>query len=103
MQQQRRRRSRGRGAPPPEPGERPTAVVEQPTIKIPSGATVRDVAEHLGLQVSEVLKKLMAMGEMASITQTLSDEAIGVIADEFDKKVEVAAPEEAPAASGEDR
>ena len=89
MQQQRRRRSRGRGAPPPEPGERPTAVVEQPTIKIPSGATVRDVAEHLGLQVSEVLKKLMAMGEMASITQTLSDDAIGVIADEFEKKVEV--------------
>jgi translation initiation factor IF-2 len=97
MQQQRRRRSRGRGAPPPEPGERPTAVVEQPTIKIPSGATVRDVAEHLGLQVSEVLKKLMTMGEMASITQTLSDDAVGVIADEFDKKVEVirAAEEEA--------
>jgi translation initiation factor IF-2 len=89
MQQQRRRRSRGRGAPPPEPGERPTAVVEQPTIKIPSGATVRDVAEHLGLQVSEVLKKLMTMGEMASITQTLSDDAVGIIADEFDKKVEV--------------
>ena len=89
MPQQRRRRSRGRGAPPPEPGERPTVVVEQPTIKIPSGATVRDVAEHIDVPVSEVLKKLMAMGEMASITQTLSDDAIGVIADEFDKKVEV--------------
>ena len=36
---------------------------------------------------------------MASITQTLSDEAIGVLADEFDKKVEVvrAAEEEAEA------
>jgi translation initiation factor IF-2 len=90
MPQQRRRRSRGRGAPPPEPGDRPpTVVVEQPAIKIPSGATVRDVAEHLGVQVAEVIKKLMALGEMASITQTLSDEAIGVIADEFDKKVEV--------------
>ena len=31
----------------------------------------------------------MQLGEMASITQTLSDEAIGVLADEFDKKVEV--------------
>jgi translation initiation factor IF-2 len=90
MPQQRRRRSRGRGAPPPEPGERPqTVVVEQPPVKIPSGATVRDVAEHLGVQVAEVIKKLMALGEMASITQTLSDEAIGVIADEFEKKVEV--------------
>src|SRR5919197_946608 len=90
LPQQRRRRSRGRGAPPPEPGERPpTVVVEPPTLKIPSGATVRDVAEHLGVQVSEVIKKLMSMGEMASITQTLSDEAIAIIADEFDKKVEV--------------
>jgi len=35
------------------------------------------------------MKKLMELGEMASITQTLSDEAIGVIADEFEKKIEV--------------
>jgi translation initiation factor IF-2 len=91
MPQQRRRRSRGRGAPPPEPveGGTVTAVVEQEAIKIPSGATVRDVAEHFGVQVSDIIKKLMALGEMASITQTLSDEAIGVLADEFDKKVEV--------------
>jgi translation initiation factor IF-2 len=97
--QQRRRRSRGRGAPPPEPSETaaPTAVAEPAAIKIPSGATVRDVAEHLGTQVSEVIKKLMQHGEMASITQTLSDEAIGVLADELNKRVEIvhAAEEEA--------
>ncbi len=98
-QQQRRRRSRGRGAPPPEPSESAgkTAVAEQAPVKIPSGATVRDVAEHLGLQVAEVIKQLMQHGEMASITQTLSDEAIEVLADELDKRVEVvhAAEEEA--------
>jgi translation initiation factor IF-2 len=98
-QQQRRRRSRGRGAPPPEPSETPaaTAVAEPEAVKIPSGATVRDVAEHLGLQVAEVIKSLMQQGEMASITQTLSDEAIEVLAEEFDKRVEVvrAAEEEA--------
>jgi translation initiation factor IF-2 len=88
---QRRRRSRGRGAPPPEPGEssRTTAVVEPEAVRIPSGATVRDVAEHLGVPVADVIKKLMQLGEMASITQTLSDEAIGVVADEFKKKIEV--------------
>jgi translation initiation factor IF-2 len=97
--QQRRRRSRGRGAPPPEPQEQSaqTAVAEPAAVKIPSGATVRDVAEHLGTQVSEVIKKLMQHGEMASITQTLTDEAIGVLADELNKRVEVvhAAEEEA--------
>jgi translation initiation factor IF-2 len=88
---QRRRRSRGRGAPPPEPSEsgRSTAVVEPDAVKIPSGATVRDVAEHLGIPVADVIKTLMQLGEMASITQTLSDEAIGVIADRLEKKVEV--------------
>jgi translation initiation factor IF-2 len=99
MPQQRRRRSRGRGAPPPEPSESgpSTAVVERPAIKIPSGATVRDVAEHFGVQVADVIKKLMALGEMASITQTLSDEAIGLLADDFDKKVEVVrAADDAP-------
>ena len=98
---QRRRRSRGRGAPPPEPSEsnQSTAVAEPEAIRIPSGATVRDVAEHIGVQVSDVIKKLMQLGEMASITQTLSDEAIGVIADEFDKKIEVvsASEDETPA------
>jgi translation initiation factor IF-2 len=99
MPQQRRRRSRGRGAPPPEPSESgpATAVADLPAIKIPSGATVRDVAEHFGVQVADVIKKLMALGEMASITQTLSDEAIGLLADDFDKKVEVVrAADEAP-------
>jgi len=87
---QRRRRSRGRGAPPPEPTEGPaTAVAEPDAVKIPSGATVRDVAEHLGLPVADVIKTLMQLGEMASITQTLSDEAIGLIADQLKKKVEV--------------
>ena len=88
---QRRRRSRGRGAPPPEPSEsgRSTAVVEPDAVKIPSGATVRDVAEHLGIPVADVIKTLMQLGEMASITQTLSDDAIGVIADRLEKKVEV--------------
>jgi translation initiation factor IF-2 len=105
--QQRRRRSRGRGAPPPEPQERSatTAVVEAPAVKIPSGATVKDVAEHLGLGVSEVIKKLMEQGEMASITQTLSDEAIEVLADELKRRVEIvhAADEEAAEQVFEDR
>jgi translation initiation factor IF-2 len=47
------------------------------------------VAEYLGVAVPEVIKKLMSLGEMATLTQTLSDDAIQVLADEFDKKIEV--------------
>jgi translation initiation factor IF-2 len=58
-------------------------------IRVNSGSTVKDVAEYLGVAVPEVIKKLMSLGEMATLTQTLSDDAIQVIADEFDKQIEI--------------
>ena len=58
-------------------------------IRINSGSTVKDVAEYLGVPVPEVIKKLMTLGEMATLTQTLSDEAIQVLAEEFEKKIEI--------------
>jgi len=58
-------------------------------VRINSGSTVKDVAEYMGVPVPEVIKKLMTLGEMATLTQTLSDDAIQVLADEFDKKIEI--------------
>ncbi len=58
-------------------------------IRVSSGSTVKDVAEYLGVPVPEVIKKLMSLGEMATLTQTLSDDAIQVLADEFEKQVEI--------------
>jgi translation initiation factor IF-2 len=70
---------------------------EQPPIKVNSGATVREVAESLGLSAAEVIKALMKEGEMATLTQTLTDESVESIATQFDRKVEIvtAAEEEA--------
>jgi translation initiation factor IF-2 len=59
------------------------------TIKVNSGSTVKDVAEYLGVPVPDIIKKLMGMGEMATLTQTLSDDAIQVLAEEFDKTVDI--------------
>jgi translation initiation factor IF-2 len=91
-QQQAPRRGRGRRRRTPwvEPDLTPVEVVEEVVVnKVQSGATVKEVAESLGLSSPEVIKKLMELGEMATLTQTLSDEAIGVLADEFDKKIEI--------------
>src|SRR4051794_10197116 len=92
-QQQPPRRGRGRRRRTPwvEPDlTQPTEVVEEVVInKVQSGATVKEVAESLGLGTPEVIEKLMELGEMATLTQTLSDEAIGVLADEFEKKIEI--------------
>jgi translation initiation factor IF-2 len=57
--------------------------------RINSGSTVKDVAEYLGVPVPEIIKKLMSLGEMATLTQTLSDDAIGVLAAEFNKEIEI--------------
>ena len=54
-----------------------------------SGATVKEVAETLGVPAAEVIKQLMKLGEMATLTQTLTDEAIEVLAEALDKKVEI--------------
>jgi translation initiation factor IF-2 len=58
-------------------------------IRVNSGSTVKDIAEYLGVAVPDVIKKLMSLGEMATLTQTLSDDAIQVLADEFDKRIEI--------------
>jgi translation initiation factor IF-2 len=80
-----------------EPPAKPEAPAEPEATKVNSGATVREVAESLGLAPAEVIKKLMTMGEMATLTQTLTDESISAIADEYDRKLEiVTAAEEEP-------
>jgi translation initiation factor IF-2 len=104
------RRTDGRGGPPPSQkprrgrrrGRRRREVEAEVTgdraapaaraldvIRINSGSTVKETAESLGVPVPEVIKTFMSLGEMATLTQTLSDEALGVLAEEFGKKIEI--------------
>jgi translation initiation factor IF-2 len=88
-----RRGRRRRGVYDEEAESRPaasrTALAEPDAIQINSGSTVKDVAEYLDVPVPEVMKKLMALGELKTLTQTLSDEAIGVLASELGKDVQI--------------
>jgi translation initiation factor IF-2 len=81
-----------------EPVEKaPVEPEEIPATKVNSGATVKEVAETLKISAADVIKKLMQHGEMATLTQTLSDETIMLLAGELDQKVEVvSAAEEVP-------
>jgi translation initiation factor IF-2 len=85
-----RRGRRRRGVYDEEAESRPTEVkVDNSAIQINSGSTVKDVAEYLNVAVPEVMKKLMALGEMKTLTQTLSDESIEVLASELGKEIEI--------------
>jgi translation initiation factor IF-2 len=78
----------------PDFSQQEDKVEEVQITKINSGATVKEVAESLGLSAADVIKKLMELGEMATMTQTLSDDAIELLAGEFDKKIEIAHADE---------
>jgi len=87
-----RRGRRRRGVYDEEAESRPstnTALAEPDVTRIPSGSTVKDVAEYLDVPVPEVMKKLMALGEMKTLTQTLSDDSVQVLAAELGKDIEV--------------
>jgi len=91
-----RRGRRRRGVYDEEAESRPAATptLVTPAVRVNSGSTVKDVAEYLNVPVPEIMKKLMALGEMKTLTQTLSDEAIQILASELGKDVEVVHTEE---------
>ena len=93
-----RRDRRDRGAASAEPvDEKTPPVVPGQPVKIPSGASVKELSQLLGISTSEIMKMLMGYGEMVTITQSLADEAISILADDFKRQIEIvhAADEEA--------
>jgi translation initiation factor IF-2 len=72
----------------------PTEVPAAPAVvHVHRGITVKDFAERIGRSAPEVIKSLMAQGSMKSITQSLTDEEILVVADDLGADVEVVDPE----------
>ena len=63
-------------------------------VTLASGATVKDMADALELSSSEIIKTMMKLGEMVTITQSLSDEAIEILAEEFERQVTIQHAEE---------
>jgi translation initiation factor IF-2 len=85
----RRRGGRRRRGTYEEPAAQDLATLKADTIRINSGSTVKDVSEYFDVPVPELIKKLMSLGEMAMVTQTLSDDTIGILAEEFGKEIEI--------------
>ncbi|MDQ3965051.1 MAG: translation initiation factor IF-2 [Actinomycetota bacterium] len=94
-------------------GPRPTAVEAQPkkpqkapseaeakpeektaVIRVEPGATVKDLADVLGVPPTQIIKVLMSLGEMKTVTQTLSTDEIELVADDMGVEVEIGAVEE---------
>ena len=77
-----------------ERGLDPSLVLDDSVVEIPQGASVAKFAELLGVQPNDVIKRLFMLGQVLTLTQTMSDETMELIADDMGRKVRVVSPEE---------
>src|SRR5262245_5773021 len=83
-QDSRQARERTEPRPKSQPGPQPTGPVT-----VPSGVSVKDLSQALGVPAAQIIKIMMGLGEMVTITQSLSDEAVGLIATEVKREVNI--------------
>ena len=79
------------GTPEEAPGaaSAPAPAATLPTLRIGRAATAQELAERTGRSPVDVVKVLMGMGEMASATTSLSDDALNLVGTELGYNVEV--------------
>ncbi|MBA3950892.1 MAG: translation initiation factor IF-2 [Rubrobacter sp.] len=63
-------------------------------VRVEPGATVKDLGDALGVPPTRIIQVLMGLGEMKTLTQTLSIEEIELICEELGVKVEIGAVDE---------
>jgi translation initiation factor IF-2 len=83
-----RRNRRGRRGSTDQSEERAAPAIAG-KVRVPSGANVKEVSQLLGISTGDIIKAMMGYGEMVTITQSLSDEAITILADDFKRQVEI--------------
>ena len=79
---------------PAAPAEEPAAVAAADVLKVHRGVTVKEFAEKVDRPPTEIVKVLLGLGEMVSVTQSMSDEAVLLVAEELGTRVQVIDPAE---------
>jgi translation initiation factor IF-2 len=82
-------------SPEPEPEVAPVPIEEE-TVQFRPGVTVGEFAEAVGESPAAVVKALMEMGEMISISQAIPTEALGLLTEHFEYRSQVGEGEPAP-------
>lgn len=60
-----------------------------PIVEIPEGATVKEFAEAIGKHPNEIIKMLLKLGEMLTVNQPISLEAVTILAEELGVEAKV--------------
>ncbi|CAN5332181.1 hypothetical protein BH20ACT22_BH20ACT22_19760 [soil metagenome] len=94
-------------APPPVPAEAPDPAIEATEappgpdpVTVARGVSVRDFADAVGRSPAEIVKVLLGMGEMVTVTQSIGDEALVLLGDELGAPIRIVEPGEPEATVG---
>ncbi len=77
-----------------EKGLDPELVLDESVVEVPQGASVAKLAELLTVQPNDIIKRLFMLGQVLTLTQSMSDDLIELVADDMGRKVRVVSPEE---------
>lgn len=77
-----------------ERGIDPELVLDDSVVEVPQGATVAKLAELLSVPPNDIIKRLFLLGQVLTLTQSMSDDLIEIVADDIGRKVRVVSPEE---------
>jgi translation initiation factor IF-2 len=69
--------------------EKQEVVAPTGPVTVPSGVTVRDFSQALGIPAAQIIKIMMGLGNMVQITQSLSDDEVELIAAEVEREVTI--------------
>ena len=64
------------------------------TVRLARGASLTDLAEKIGVEVSSLVQVLFHLGEMVTATQSVSDDTLQVLGTELNYDIEVVSPED---------
>ena len=64
------------------------------TVKVPQGSTVQELAELLGVPANDIIKRLFLLGTPLTLTESMSDDLIELVADDLGRDVKVMTKEE---------
>jgi translation initiation factor IF-2 len=89
-----RKGAKGKAAPVGQKTQITTAKAIKRRVKIDDTIILSDLAKRMGIKAGEMIRKLMGMGVMATVNQTIDFDTAALVAAEFDYEVERASFEE---------
>ena len=67
---------------------------ELDAIKVSQGVTVQELAEALDVPANDIIKRLFLLGTPLTMTQSMSDDLVELVADDLGRQIRIITPEE---------